>query len=194
MPARPAGSVGSSAGSTDYSSTVGDKYEGIVGRSFGKPVRYLVVYGTIVAAMVFFFLHLPTSFLPDEDQGFLLCQVQLPAGATQERTIKTMKQMERHFLEKESKTVEGIITVAGFSFAGRGQNMGLAWVKLKDWKVRKTPDLKAPAIAGRAMEAFSHGSAMAWHSPFRRRPCSNWVWRTVSTSSCRTAAAWGMRS
>ena len=144
------------------------KYEGIVGRSFGKPVRYLVVYGTIVAAMVFFFLHLPTSFLPDEDQGFLICQVQLPAGATQERTIQTIRQMERYFLEKESKTVEGIITVAGFSFAGRGQNMGLAWVKLKNWSVRKTPDLKAPAIAGRAMKEFSRirdGLAFAFSPP-----------------------------
>ena len=144
------------------------KYEGIVGSSFGKPVRYLMVYGAIVAAMAFFFLHLPTSFLPDEDQGFLLCQVQLPAGATQERTIQTIRQMERYFLEKESKTVEGIITVAGFSFAGRGQNMGLAWVKLKDWKVRKTPDLKAPAIAGRAMKEFSlirDGLAFAFSPP-----------------------------
>jgi multidrug efflux pump len=64
-----------------------NKYEGIVGRSFGKPVRYLVVYCAIVAAMVFFFLRLPTAFLPDEDQGFIICQIQLPAGATQERTI-----------------------------------------------------------------------------------------------------------
>jgi multidrug efflux pump len=143
-------------------------YEGIVGRSFGKPVRYLVVYSAIVAAMAFFFLHLPTSFLPDEDQGFIICQVQLPAGSTQERTIQVLRQMEKHFLENESKTVEGIITVAGFSFAGRGQNMGLAWVKLKDWKVRKSPDLKAPAIAGRAMKEFSHirdGLAFAFSPP-----------------------------
>jgi len=131
------------------------KYEGIVGRSFGKPVRYLVAYGAIVAAMAWFFLHLPTSFLPDEDQGFLICQVQLPAGATQERTIQTLRQMEQHFLDKEQKTVEGIITVAGFSFAGRGQNMGLAWVKLKDWKLRNSPDLRAAAVAKRAMGAFS---------------------------------------
>jgi multidrug efflux pump len=144
------------------------KYEGIVGRSFGKPVRYLVIYGTIVAVMAFVFLHLPTSFLPDEDQGFLICQVQLPAGATQERTLQVLKQMERHFMDNESKTVEGIITVAGFSFAGRGQNMGLAWVKLKDWKVRNSPDLKAKAIAGRAMKSFSKirdGLAFAFSPP-----------------------------
>ena len=134
-----AGSAGSSAGSTRCFDCSRAKYEGIVGRSFGKPVRYLVIYGAIVACMVFFFLRLPTSFLPDEDQGFIICQVQLPAGATQERTIKVIEQMEQHFLEKETKTVESVITVAGFSFAGRGQNMGLAFVKLKDWKLRKTP-------------------------------------------------------
>jgi multidrug efflux pump len=149
----------------DYSR---NKYEGIVGRSFGKPIRYLIVYGGIVAAMVFFFTHLPSAFLPDEDQGFLICQVQLPAGATQERTTQVIRQLEKHFLEKEQKTVEGIITVTGFSFAGRGQNMGLAWVKLKDWDLRQSPDLKAKAVAGRAMGAFSKikdGMAFAFAPP-----------------------------
>ncbi len=144
------------------------KYEGIVGRSFGKPLRYLVIYSAIVALMVFFFLRLPTSFLPDEDQGFIICQVQLPAGATQERTVKVIRQLEQHFLKDESKTVEGVITVAGFSFAGRGQNMGLAFVKLKDWKLRKSKDMKSPAIAARAMKAFSHirdGLAFAFSPP-----------------------------
>jgi multidrug efflux pump len=143
-------------------------YEGIVGRSFGKPLRYLVVYGSIVAAMSWFFIHLPTSFLPDEDQGFLICQAQLPAGATQNRTIQVLRQMEKHFLEDEKQTVEGVITVAGFSFAGRGQNMGLAFVKLKNWKVRHSPELKAKAIAGRAMKAFSKirdGLAFAFSPP-----------------------------
>jgi multidrug efflux pump len=143
-------------------------YEGIVGRSFGKPIRYLVVYSAIVAAMAFFFLKLPTSFLPDEDQGFIICQVQLPAGATQERTIGVIRQLEQHFLEKESKAVQGVITVAGFSFAGRGQNMGLAFVRLKHWDQRKTPDMKASAIAGRAMGAFSKfrdGLAFAFSPP-----------------------------
>jgi multidrug efflux pump len=143
-------------------------YEGIVGRSFDRPVRYLVVYSAIVAAMVFFFMKLPTSFLPDEDQGFIICQVQLPAGATQERTIQVIRQLEKHFLEKESKSVQGVITVAGFSFAGRGQNMGLAFVRLKHWDLRKTPDMKASAIAGRAMGAFSKfrdGLAFAFSPP-----------------------------
>ena len=144
------------------------QYERIVSRSFGKPIRYLIVYGCIVIAMVFFFLRLPTSFLPDEDQGFIICQIQLPAGATQERTIQVIRKIEQHFLERETKTVDAIITVAGFSFAGRGQNMGLAFVKLKDWKLRKSADLKAPAVAGRAMMAFSQirdGLAFAFSPP-----------------------------
>ncbi|HEU0265575.1 MAG TPA: efflux RND transporter permease subunit, partial [Geobacterales bacterium] len=144
------------------------QYEGIVGRSFGKPLRYLIIYGSIVVVMVFFFLRLPTAFLPDEDQGFIICQIQLPAGATQERTIQVIRQMEQHFMEGETKTVDAIITVAGFSFAGRGQNMGLAFVKLKDWKLRSSKDLKAPAVAGRAMMAFSKirdGLAFAFSPP-----------------------------
>ncbi len=144
------------------------KYEGIVGRSFGKPVRYIVIYCCIVAIMGYLFLRLPDSFLPNEDQGFLICSLQLPPGAAIERTLKTLNQMKQHFLEDEKKTVEGVITVAGFSFGGSGQNMGLAWVKLKDWSVRQTPDLKVPAIAARAMKAFSgirDGLAFAFAPP-----------------------------
>ena len=143
-------------------------YEGIVGRSFNKPIRYLIVYGAIVVVMAYVFLRLPTSFLPDEDQGFIICQVQLPAGATQERTIQIIRKLEQHFLEKESKSVEGVITLAGFSFAGRGQNMGLAFVRLKHWDLRKGKDQKASAIAGRAMGAFSQfrdGLAFAFSPP-----------------------------
>ena len=143
-------------------------YEGIVGRSFGKPARYLVVYGAIVAAMAFIFLRLPTAFLPDEDQGFIVCQIQLPAGATMERTINVVREIEKHFEQNEKEAVDSVITVTGFSFAGRGQNMGLAFVKLKDWKVRQSPDLKAPAVAGRAMAAFSgirDGLAFAFSPP-----------------------------
>jgi len=145
-----------------------EEYERIVGRSFGKPIRYLLIYGAIVVGMVFLFMRLPTAFLPDEDQGFIICQVQLPAGATMERTLKVIEQLEQHFLEKEQKSVEAVITVAGFSFAGRGQNMGLAFVRLKHWDQRQSKDLKAPAIAGRAMGAFSKykdGLAFAFSPP-----------------------------
>jgi multidrug efflux pump len=144
------------------------KYEGIVGRSFNRPLRYLVVYSALVAAMILLFLRLPTAFLPEEDQGFIICQIQLPAGATTERTIKVIRKLEKHFLEDEKNTVAGLITVAGFSFAGRGQNMGIAFVKLKDWKLRRSPEMKAQAVAGRAMGAFSQfrdGLAFAFAPP-----------------------------
>ena len=145
-----------------------DQYERLVSRSFAKPVRYLVGYGLIVVVMAFLFLRLPTAFLPDEDQGFIICQVQLPAGATQERTLKLIEQLEHHFLEREAESVEAIITIAGFSFAGRGQNMGLAFVRLKDWNLRESKELKAAAVAGRAMQAFSQfrdGLAFAFSPP-----------------------------
>ncbi|MCX6866644.1 MAG: efflux RND transporter permease subunit [Verrucomicrobia bacterium] len=144
------------------------RYESIVSRSFGKPLRYLALYGAIVACMGFLFLRLPTAFLPDEDQGFIICIVQLPAGATLERTVKVMQQIEQHFEKNEQAAVTSVITVAGFSYAGRGQNMGLAFVRLKDWKLRQAPELKAPALAARAMGAFSQikdGMAFAISPP-----------------------------
>jgi multidrug efflux pump len=143
-------------------------YGEVVGRMIGGPWRHLLVYGGIVAVMTFLFLRLPTAFLPDEDQGVLLCQVQLPAGATQERTVKVLEQVERHFLEREGKAVEAVMAIAGFSFGGRGQNMGVAFVKLRDWDERHSAELRAPAVARRAMGAFSKikdGLAFAFAPP-----------------------------
>jgi len=144
------------------------RYEVIVRGSFSRPVRVILIYGMLVALMVFLFHRLPTAYLPEEDQGFLVCQIQLPPGATVDRTIKVIRKLEKHFMENEKQAVEGVITVSGFSFAGRGQNMGIAFVKLKDWGLRKSPDLKAQAIAGRAMRAFSKfrdGMAFAFVPP-----------------------------
>ena len=90
--------------------------------------------------------------------------------------------------------MEGVITVAGFSFAGRGQNMGLAFVRLKDWNVRQTPDLKAPAIAGRAMKAFSQIQRRPGLRLFATGGAGTGGRPTASTSSCRIVADWGMRS
>ena len=131
------------------------RYQGIVGRLAGRTGRVLAVYGVILAAMGFLFWRMPTAFLPDEDQGILMGVVQLPAGATQDRTLKVLDQMERHFLEEQKEAVDSLLTVAGFSFGGRGQNMGFAFVKLKDWDERKRPDLRAKAVAAKAMKAFS---------------------------------------
>ncbi len=130
-----------------------DKYMGGVSATLSRPVRLVVIYIIMLLIMAFLYVRLPTSFLPEEDQGVLINLVQLPQGATLERTDKVMKKLEEHFLSEES--VESIFTVAGFSFAGQGQNMGLAFVKLKDWDERKDPSQSANAIIGRAWGAVS---------------------------------------
>jgi hydrophobe/amphiphile efflux-1 (HAE1) family protein len=130
-----------------------DKYMGGVSATLSRPVRLVVIYVIMLLIMAFLYVRLPTSFLPEEDQGVLINLVQLPQGATLERTNKVMKKLENHFLSEES--VESIFTVSGFSFAGQGQNMGLAFVKLKDWDERKDPSQSANAIIGRAWGAVS---------------------------------------
>ena len=114
-----------------------------------------MLYGGIVLALVLMMRAVPGSFLPEEDQGVLFVLAQAPAGASQERMNETLKTVEEHFLTAEKDTVAGIFTVAGFSFAGRGQSGGLAFVNLKDWSQRQRPDQKVLAIAGKAMGAFS---------------------------------------
>src|SRR6266403_694895 len=129
-------------------------YQGIVGKLLQRTGRSFVVYGALVAVMAFVFLRLPSAFLPEEDQGFAFAMAQLPPGATQEQTKRVLEKMDAHFLNDEKAAVESVLTVGGFSFAGNGQNMGLAFVRLKPWDVRKSKALKALAVAGRAMGAF----------------------------------------
>jgi len=129
-------------------------YQGIVGRMIRRWGRHLVVYGALVLGMAWLFLRLPTSFLPEEDQGILFSQVQLPAGATQARTLDVVERVENHFLQNEKDNVDSVFAVTGFSFAGRGENMAIGFVKLKDWSLRKAAAQKVQAIAGRAMGSF----------------------------------------
>ena len=139
-----------------------------MGRILAKRGRNLVIYAAIVAAMGVLFARLPTSFLPDEDQGIIFAQIQLPAGATQERTLKVIERVEDHFLKAEKDNVESIFSVAGFSFAGQGENMAIGFVKLKDWSERKSPAQSVKAIAGRAMGTFMQfrdGMAFAFAPP-----------------------------
>jgi len=125
-----------------------------VGHMVRSTGRYMVIYLVIVVGMAFLFVRLPSSFLPEEDQGLLLAQAQLPAGATQERTQKVLDQVTDYFLTQEKDTVKSVFTVNGFGFAGRGQNTGIAFVSLKPWDERTGSDMKVPAIAGRAMQAL----------------------------------------
>ena len=128
-------------------------YESVVARLLKRAARYLVIYLAIIAAVVVIFRSLPTSFLPSEDQGTMLVNVQLPPGATQQRTSAVMSQVEDYFLKLPE--VQSMVSVLGFSFSGQGQNAALAFITLKDWDQRKGPGQSAEAIAGKAFGALS---------------------------------------
>lgn len=132
-----------------------DTYTAIVGHILDSKARYLAVFFSIVAAMGFLFHRMPTAYLPDEDQGILLTQVQLPSGSTREQTEAVMNQVRRHFLEDQKDAVKSCMTVVGMSLAGRGQNQGMAFVMLKDWDLRNRADLRAKAVAEKAMRSFA---------------------------------------
>ena len=128
-------------------------YEGFVARLLKRAGRYMVIYVAIVGVVALVYTRLPTSFLPQEDQGNLLVNVQLPPGATLERTESVMAQVEGFMLKQPE--VQSIVGVLGFSFSGQGQNAALAFVTLKDWSERGQADQSAGALAGRAFGAFS---------------------------------------
>jgi len=130
-------------------------YQGVVRHMLGRGWRYMAGYAVLVLAVGFVFMKIPAGFLPDEDQGSLFTLVQLPPGATQDRTLKVIEQVEHHFLVDQKDAVDSIFTVAGFSFAGSGQNAGFAFVKLKPWSERTRPDLAAAAVSNKAMAYFA---------------------------------------
>ena len=128
-------------------------YEGVVARLLRRAPRTLVLYLAIGAAATVVYLRLPTSFLPNEDQGTMLVNVQLPPGATQARTLAVMEQVEGFMLKQPE--VQSMVSVLGFSFSGQGQNAALAFVTLTDWDERKGAGSSADALAGRAFGALS---------------------------------------
>ncbi len=134
-------------------------YESLVARILRRAARYLVIYAAIIAAVAVVYLRLPTSFLPNEDQGTMLVNVQLPPGATQQRTLNVMQQVEGYVLKQPE--VQSMVSVLGFSFSGLGQNAALAFVTLKDWNERVGPEHSAQALAGRAF-----GALMGIHDAF----------------------------
>ncbi|RQP22385.1 efflux RND transporter permease subunit [Piscinibacter terrae] len=129
------------------------RYEGWVARILKRAGRFLIVYLAIIAAVVAMFRLLPASFLPQEDQGYMIVNVQLPPGATFNRSLEVVKQVEGFILKQPE--VESMVGVMGFSFSGQGQNAGLAFVTLKPWDERKGKDHTAQAISGRAFFALS---------------------------------------
>jgi len=130
------------------------RYQRRVRGLLGRGGRVMAIYAAIVAVMALLFVRLPSSFLPEEDQGIIYSLVQLAPGATQERTQAVLKQVADHFLKGEKDAVKSVFTVSGFSFAGAGQNAGLAFVRMKDFNDRPGGKLTAQAVAGRAMGAF----------------------------------------
>jgi len=130
-------------------------YRDVLDRVLDRPMLPLVFYAAVVGLVALIFLRLPTSFLPQEDQGFIIVQFTLPVGAEQSRTLAVAKQIEHHFLVDEKANVADMFIVTGFSFAGSGQNVGMGFVLLKDWSKRSGAKNHAPAIVRRAMIALS---------------------------------------
>ncbi|WP_084527521.1 efflux RND transporter permease subunit [Kaistia soli] len=132
-----------------------DSYVRGVGGIIRRPVRFLALFLIMVAGVYLLFVRLPSSFLPEEDQGVLMTMITLPSGATQARTLEVVKQVEAHFLNEEKGDVDAVFSALGFGFNGSGQNSAMAFIKLKDFDERKGKDQTSAAIAGRAMAAFS---------------------------------------
>ncbi len=128
-------------------------YESVVSRFLRWAGRMMFVYVAVVAAAGLLYVRLPSSFLPNEDQGNMLVNIQLPPGATLERTQAVIEQVEAYILKQPE--VKSMVGVMGFSFSGQGQNAGLAFVTLKDWDERKGAEHSAQAVAGRAFGALS---------------------------------------
>ena len=128
------------------------RYTGVVGKVLNKAGRMMVIYVLLAAVGVFFFVRLPTSFLPSEDQGTIMLNVQLPAGATKERTDATLAHVNQ--LAKSMPEVRDVIAVSGFSFSGSGQNMAMGFIILNDWAERTDPGSGAAAVAGKLTGAM----------------------------------------
>jgi multidrug efflux pump len=132
-----------------------DKYEHGVGRVIARAGRWTLIYVAVLGAVALMFLRLPTSFLPDEDQGFIFVQVQTPPGATQERTGAALDEVSNYLLSKESAMVDAAFMVNGYNAFGRGQNQGQIFVRLKDWSERTAPERSAAALAARIARRFA---------------------------------------
>ncbi len=131
-----------------------ERYSSSVAYVLRRSTRFSLIYVLLIGGMVFLFTRLPTSFLPNEDQGVFLSMVQLPTGATQQRTQEVLNKVREYYLTQEKDNVVSAFTVAGFSFAGTGQNMGLVFAQMKDWSERKGEGQSVDAILGRAMRYF----------------------------------------
>ena len=129
-------------------------YENFVGKSFRLKWVYLIIYAAIIGIMAVVFLRIPGSFLPEEDQGIMFTAVQLPAGSTLDETQAVLDKVSNYYSSQEPDNVASAFTIAGFSFVGQGQNVGIAFVKLSDWADRKGEENTARAVSDRAQGYF----------------------------------------
>ncbi|WP_105372080.1 efflux RND transporter permease subunit [Neorhizobium huautlense] len=129
-------------------------YVGTIGYLLKRPLRVLVVFVLVIGGCTWLFTRLPSSFLPQEDQGVLLTIIQTPNGATTTRTDEVVKKVEAYFQEKEKDNVDAVFGVLGFSFSGSGQNNAIVFTKLKDFAERAKPEQSAAAIVQRASGYF----------------------------------------
>ena len=129
------------------------KYQSVVARILQKAAAYLIIYAVILLAVGLLYVRLPSSFLPEEDQGYFITAIQLPVGATQQRTLEVIKQVEAYY--KKQPEITQVIALSGFSFNGRGQNAALAFARLSDWSERKAAPHRVQAVIGRAFMALS---------------------------------------
>jgi multidrug efflux pump len=127
-------------------------YQSLIGRMLTKAGRCMIIYAVILGCVGLLYARLPASFLPNEDQGYIVTNVQLPPGASTGRTLEVLKTIEDYYLKQPA--VEHVVSIAGFSFSGNGQNAGLVFTPLKDWSERSA-DQSADAVAGKAFGAFS---------------------------------------
>ena len=132
-----------------------ERYMRTVGFILGRKVRFGLIFAALVGIMGFLYLRMPTGYLPDEDQGMLMTIIQTPVGSTLEQTQAVVQQAMKHYLEDQKDAVEAVMGGAGMGFAGRGQNQGMMFVKLKDWDLRRKPGLGAKDVALKATIALS---------------------------------------
>ena len=130
------------------------RYESSVAAMIKRSIRVMFIFLGLTVAVGWIFMRMPTSFLPDEDQGILFSQAILPVNSTQEQTQKVMDQVSDYYLTQEADSVASVFSVSGFSFAGSGQNMGMAFVGLKDWSDRQLPGMDVKSIVNRSMGYF----------------------------------------
>ena len=165
-------------------------YTARVAGVLSRPVRFGLAYAAVIAAVALLFVRLPSSFLPEEDQGSFNAMVILPQGATQAETRKLVLEVENYMMKHEP--VRFVYSVSGFSEYGSGPNSAMFFVTLKDWKERHGADMHVDAVVARVNKAFAdHKNAMvlALNAP----PCRSWARPRASTSGCRTAPAWATR-